>query len=80
MYYESVFILSGQLTEKAANEKFTEIKSIIEKSGAKILKNEYWGLRELAYKINALAPKAFLSSSGRFQRSYIACDMRSADT
>ena len=51
MYYESVFIFSGQLTEKAANDKFIELKSVIEKSGAKILKNEYWGLRELAYKI-----------------------------
>ena len=50
MYYESVFIC-GQLTQKAANDKFIELKSVIEKSGAKILKNEYWGLRELAYKI-----------------------------
>ena len=41
MYYESVFIFSGQLTEKAANDKFIELKSVIEKSGAKILKNEY---------------------------------------
>ncbi len=51
MYYESVFIFSGQLTEKAANDKFIEFKSVIEKSGAKILRNEFWGLRELAYKI-----------------------------
>ncbi len=51
MFYESVFVLSGQLTEKAAQEKFKEFRSILEKSGGKILKDEYWGLRELSYKI-----------------------------
>ena len=30
MYYESVFIFSGQLTQKAANDKFIELKSVIE--------------------------------------------------
>ncbi len=51
MYYESVFVLSGQLTEKVAQEKFKDFRSILEKSGGKILKDEYWGLRELSYKI-----------------------------
>lgn len=49
--YESVFILSGQITQKSANEK---IKSFLEKitsSGGKVLKEESWGLRTLAYKI-----------------------------
>ena len=51
MFYESVFVLSGQLSEKAAKDKFEEYTKFIEKSGAKILKTEFWGLRELAYKI-----------------------------
>ena len=41
--YETVFMFSGNLTEKRANEK-------IEKK-VKVLKKEYWGLRSLAYKI-----------------------------
>lgn len=51
MFYESVFVLSGQLSEKAAKDKFDEYKKSIEESGAKVLKTEFWGLRELAYKI-----------------------------
>ncbi len=51
MFYESVFVLSGQLSEKAAKNKFDEYIKSIEESGAKILKTEFWGLRELAYKI-----------------------------
>tara|TARA_B100000886_G_C20364866_1_gene466862 strand:- start:637 stop:963 length:327 start_codon:yes stop_codon:yes gene_type:complete len=51
LYYESVFVLSGQLSEKAASDKFGEFIKSIESSGAKILKKEFWGLRELAYKI-----------------------------
>ena len=51
LFYESVFVLSGQLSERAAKSKFEEYIKSIEESGAKILKTEFWGLRELAYKI-----------------------------
>ena len=42
MLYENVFILSGQLTEKSATEKFDQFKKVIEESGGKILKKEFW--------------------------------------
>ena len=51
MLYESVFIFSGQLSPKVAEDKFNEILEHIKKSGGKILKKENWGLRSLAYKI-----------------------------
>ena len=51
MLYENVFIFSGQLSQKAAQDKFEEFLSAIKDSGGKILKNESWGLRDLAYKI-----------------------------
>ena len=51
MLYESVFILSGQMTQKSAETKFSSLKEKINKSGGKILKTEFWGLRSLAYKI-----------------------------
>ena len=52
MLYESVFILSGQISTKTAEKKFNSFTEKINKSGGKILKTESWGLRSLAYKIN----------------------------
>ena len=49
--YESIFVLSSNLTEKLAEEKISHYEEIIKKSGGKTLKKEYWGLRSLAYKI-----------------------------
>jgi len=49
--YESVFVFSGNLTEKLAEEKINHYEEIIKKSGGKTLKKEYWGLRSLAYRI-----------------------------
>tara|TARA_B100000989_G_scaffold296744_1_gene280654 strand:- start:310 stop:645 length:336 start_codon:yes stop_codon:yes gene_type:complete len=49
--YETVFIISNNLTEKSAAEKISECESIIKKDGGKTLKKEYWGVRTLAYKI-----------------------------
>ena len=52
MLYESVFILSGQISPNSAEKKFDSFTEKINKSGGKILKTESWGLRSLAYKIN----------------------------
>ena len=51
MLYENVFIFSGQLSKKSAEDKFQEFLDAIKKSGGEILKKESWGLRDLAYKI-----------------------------
>ena len=51
MLYESVFVLSGQLSPKLAESKFNEIIEQINEAGGKVLKKENWGLRSLAYKI-----------------------------
>ena len=51
MLYENVFIFSGQLSQKSAQDKFQESLEEIKKAGGEILKNESWGLRDLAYKI-----------------------------
>tara|TARA_X000000950_G_C13806364_1_gene615732 strand:+ start:711 stop:1046 length:336 start_codon:yes stop_codon:yes gene_type:complete len=49
--YECVFVLTGNITEKIAHEKIKKYEEVVEKSGGKTLKKEYWGLRTLAYKI-----------------------------
>ncbi len=51
MFYENVFIFSGQLSQKSAEDKLEESLEEIKKAGGKILKKESWGLRDLAYKI-----------------------------
>ncbi len=51
MLYENVFILSGQLSKKSADDFYDILIKKIENSGGKVLKSEFWGLRDLAYKI-----------------------------
>ena len=51
MLYENVFIFSGQLSQKSAQDKFQESLDEIKKAGGEVLKKESWGLRDLAYKI-----------------------------
>ena len=51
MLYENVFILSGQLSMKSADDFYDILIKKIENSGGKVLKSEFWGLRDLAYKI-----------------------------
>ena len=69
MLYESVFILSGQMTPKSAETKFGSFTEKITKSGGKILKTESWGLRSLAYKINK-------NSKGYYYLINSDCDMK----
>lgn len=49
--YESVFIVTPVLTEKQLSNTVKKIKSFLEKNGAKILYEENWGLKKLAYPI-----------------------------
>ncbi|HLP14339.1 MAG TPA: 30S ribosomal protein S6 [Flavobacteriales bacterium] len=49
--YETVFILTPVLSEEQAKEAVGKFKKVIKDSGAKILHEEHWGLRKLAYPI-----------------------------
>ncbi|MDR0367192.1 MAG: 30S ribosomal protein S6 [Rickettsiales bacterium] len=49
--YESVFILRQDLTPQQVDGEVSAFKSVLEGSGAKIIKEENWGLRSLAYRI-----------------------------
>ena len=51
MLYENVFIISGQLSKKAADDYYEELIKKIKDNGGKIVKSEFWGLRDLSYKI-----------------------------
>lgn len=66
--YESIFVLSNNLTEKLAEDKVSMYEEMIKKAGGKTLKKEYWGVRTLAYQIkNTLKAHYFLLN---FETSY----------
>ena len=72
MLYENVFIFSGQLSQKAAEDKLNESIEIINKSGGKVLKKESWGLKDLAYKIKK-------NSKGYYYMINCECDSKVFD-
>ena len=49
--YESVIIARQDVSSAQVDSMIAEFSAIIENGGGKIHKNEYWGLRSLAYRI-----------------------------
>ncbi|HLV52692.1 MAG TPA: 30S ribosomal protein S6 [Cryomorphaceae bacterium] len=49
--YETVFILTPVLSEDQAKEAVAKYRSLLGEGGGKILHEEHWGLRKLAYPI-----------------------------
>ena len=50
--YEVLFILSPQVPEEEATTLVNDFKSIAEKNGARLVNEEAWGRRRLAYPIH----------------------------
>jgi small subunit ribosomal protein S6 len=50
-HYETVFILTPVLSDAQMKEAVTKFKDILTAEGAKIVNEENWGLRKLAYPI-----------------------------
>ena len=51
-FYESVFILRQDLTIDNAKSLCKKFSKVLEDDEGKVAKTEYWGLRNLTYKIN----------------------------
>ena len=49
--YETVFILPPVLSEDQAKEAVAKYKDLLKDAGAKVIHEEHWGLRKLAYPI-----------------------------
>ena len=49
--YETVFILTPVLSDDQAKEAAKKFKKIVTDLGAKVINEEHWGLRKLAYPI-----------------------------
>tara|TARA_A100001011_G_C14206819_1_gene798149 strand:+ start:129 stop:515 length:387 start_codon:yes stop_codon:yes gene_type:complete len=50
--YEHVFIARQDLSSLQAEELIKQYSDVLKDNGGKVIGNEYWGLRTLAYKIN----------------------------
>lgn len=50
--YESTFIARQDLSKQDVTKLADQLGEIITKAGGKVVKNEYWGLKTLAYKVN----------------------------
>jgi small subunit ribosomal protein S6 len=50
--YEATFIVRQDLSQTAVQSIADEFEKILKEGKGKLLKKEYWGLRDLAYKIN----------------------------
>lgn len=51
-FYETVFIARQDLTDGQAQELATKMTAFVNDNGAKVINTEFWGLRQLAYRIN----------------------------
>jgi small subunit ribosomal protein S6 len=49
--YETVFIMTPVLSEEQTKEAVNKFKSLLKDNGAKIIHEDHWGLRKLAYPI-----------------------------
>ncbi|MFQ5347410.1 MAG: 30S ribosomal protein S6 [Rhodothalassiaceae bacterium] len=50
-YYEHVFIARQDVSAAQVETLTNDLTKIIEDGGGRVAKNEYWGLRPLAYRI-----------------------------
>ncbi|MEM7523100.1 MAG: 30S ribosomal protein S6 [Pseudomonadota bacterium] len=50
-YYEHVFVARQDVTAAQVDQIADQVGSVVEEAGGKIALREYWGLRNLAYRI-----------------------------
>ena len=50
-HYETVFILNPVLSEDQMKETVQKFNKLLKDSKAKIIAEEYWGLKKMAYSI-----------------------------
>ena len=53
--YEVLFILAPSLGEEESTNLITEFRGVAEKGGAKLISEDAWGRRRLAYPINKVS-------------------------
>jgi small subunit ribosomal protein S6 len=77
-HYETIFILHPNETDESVSAAVTRIKGIIEKHSGQFIKEDNWGVREMAYPIQKvkrgryimLAYKANTSVVGELEQNF----------
>jgi len=49
--YESIFVARQDLSKQDVQKLTDQFSAVVKENGGKVVKTEYWGLRNLAYKI-----------------------------
>ncbi len=52
-FYELVFIVRQDISSADVDKIVNDITKLVNDQNSKVIKNEYWGLRTLAYEINS---------------------------
>lgn len=50
-FYEHIYIVRQDVTPQAVEQLTETLKGIVEQTGGKLVNSEYWGLRNLNYRI-----------------------------
>lgn len=50
--YETVFIARPDISSKDVDDLVAQFSGILKDKGGNVVKTEYWGLRNLAYRVN----------------------------
>jgi small subunit ribosomal protein S6 len=51
LYYETIFIVNPDASQEKTEQLTDNLVAKVEKAGGRIVKREYWGVRQLAYSI-----------------------------
>ncbi len=51
-YYESTFLIRPDLSAQDAEQVVEQFTALVKEKGGRLIKQEYWGLRPLAYLIH----------------------------
>ncbi|MGE0753635.1 MAG: 30S ribosomal protein S6 [Alphaproteobacteria bacterium] len=51
-YYESTFITRQEYSQQDVSKLTESLSDIVAQGGGKVVKSEYWGLKNFAYRIN----------------------------
>jgi len=51
LYYETIFIVNPDISQENTEKLTDNLIARVEKAGGRIVKREYWGVRQLAYAI-----------------------------
>lgn len=69
--YEIMILLTPDLLESAVNKKLKEITSAITNAGGKITEEDFWGKRDLAYRMKGFSEGIYMVYNVEMPQSFV---------